>query len=1083
MKRKILGIVVAITMLTGLALGQASSSTAELRGNVTDPTGAIVPGSKVTLTDTVKGIVRTAVTDADGNYVFVGLLPSSYELKIEAQGFAATNARIDLTVGQQATLPFKLTAAALEATLNVTDGAVVIDTTRSYQAATINARNIVNLPIGRRSYLDYALLTPGVTDSDTIADASDFRVAQTPQSGLSFGGGNGRGNVVSIDGAETLNSSGGVLATLSQEAVQEFQIVRNSYSAEYGGASGGIVDIISKSGGNGIHGSAFGLFRDQRMDAKNIFDGKPDGKSKFNRQQYGGSFGGPLVKDRTFYFTSIERYTKNETTFVNLLRDPNIFNVNTASTDPLIRRQAAFFDGIASSTDPAALKGGVATLRSGLTTTNYARTVNLFNSSSGQFPFQGSQTMFSVRGDHVFSDKTSGYVRFYLNRAEEENQAAGSLTAVSRGRTQDFNNTGVLASHNTQFGSSLFNEVKFQYARNRLDNISNEQFGPEFNIEGYGNFNRDIFLPAQTIEHHYDIYDNVTKLAGSHTFKFGGSLWIWKVDTDSKTFLGGRFNFGSALPLSSLLGATPAAQRAHPLNQGVLGFSRGRNPDNTDYRDANGNGIADIFDTPMTSLQSFNLGLPIVYQQGFGDGRADSYTTRTGFYAQDTWRARQNLTLNYGLRYQINDEPFRIPTRYKDFQPRVGFSWDPFSDGKTAIRGGIGIYTGFVNNAIGNVTTELGGFGSPEEINIVLATATSGALGVPSSIAIYQSLLTRGVIGTRQISAADLAILGITPRAGAPLEVRFRIGDNYENPSSYQTSFGIQREIGGGFSLETSYMYSRGIHITRNRDNNQLKRTGPINPLNPDGGATFIRFPTAAQVAAGLTTDFAVPLRFQNNIWDSSADSFYHAFTASLTKRFSRRVGLNAHYTFSKAIDEVLDFNSDFSAQNPLNLNADRALSAFDQRHRAVFTAEVESPFQNLVARNWRIVPILISSSGRPFNILLGFDANNDGRSQSDRPGQAGRNTGIAENYLTLDMRLGRGFTIKETRRLEFTFEAFNLFNRVNMQGINNTVGTSLIGVTDFNLRGRRDRTPTEPLGFTSAGDARKLQLGLRFTF
>ena len=159
-----------------------------------------------------------------------------------------------------------------------------------------------------------------MVDADNIADSSDFRVAQTPQSGLSFGGNNGRGNMVQVDGAETLGASGGVQATVSQEAVQEFQVVRNSYSAELGGAAGGVVNIVSKSGGNNFHGGAFGLFRDKAFDARNAFDFNPNGQSPFNRQQYGGSFGGPLRQDKTFFFTAVERFSQERTSFVNLLR-------------------------------------------------------------------------------------------------------------------------------------------------------------------------------------------------------------------------------------------------------------------------------------------------------------------------------------------------------------------------------------------------------------------------------------------------------------------------------------------------------------------------------------------------------------------------------------------------------------------------------------------------------------------------------------------------------------------------------------------------------------------------------------------
>jgi hypothetical protein len=499
----------------------------------------------------------------------------------------------------------------------------------------------------------------------------------------------------------------------------------------------------------------------------------------------------------------------------------------------------------------------------------------------------------------------------------------------------------------------------------------------------------------------------------------------------------------------------------------------------------------------MTSLQSFNFGLPIVYQQGFGDASANSWTNRYGLYVQDAWKLRSNFTLNYGLRYAIHDEPFFIPTYKKDFQPRAGFSWDPRGDGKTAIRGGVGIFTGFLNNAVANVTTELSGMGDPSNINIVLATATSNALGLPTSFAVYQRLLANNVLGTRAITLADVAPLSINPGPGAPLEVRFRLGPGYRNPTTYQASLGVQRDLGAGISLELNYLYSRGIHITRNRDINQFKQAGPVNSLNPMGGSSFVRFPTAAQALAGLTSDFGNPRRFQDNVYETTANSFYHGFTAQAQKRFARNFSLNAHYTFSKAIDEVTDFNSDFSAQNPLNIRLDRALSSFDQRHRFVASGVIQSPFQNKIARDWLVAPIVVAQSGRPFNLLLGFDANGDGRSQSDRPGQAGRNTGRGEAFYSFDMRLARRFFAKESRYLEITVEGFNLFNRTNFQGINNVIGGACVGtnglpapctaggtpLTNFDLRGRADLRPTSPLGFTSASDPRQLQFGARLNF
>ncbi len=318
----------------------------------------------------------------------------------------------------------------------------------------------------------------------------------------------------------------------------------------------------------------------------------------------------------------------------------------------------------------------------------------------------------------------------------------------------------------------------------------------------------------------------------------------------------------------------------------------------------------------------------------------------------------------------------------------------------------------------------------------------------------------------------------MTPRPGAPLEVRFREDPNYNTPTTYQASLGLQQDLGRGFSLDLGYLFTRGLHITRNRDLNQFQQTGPPNPNNPNGGPTFRRVPGG---------DFRNFLRFQDNQYESSANSFYHAGTFAVTRRFANNFSVNAHYTYSKSIDEVTDFNSDFSAQNPLNLRLDRALSSFDQRHRAVFSGVFQSSSRNKFLRDFIFSPIFIAGSGRPFNLQLGFDANGDGRSQTDRPGTVGRNTGRGESFNSLDARLARRFPFGENKYLELTVEGFNLFNRTNFAGVNNIVGG--LPLADRNAletvtaRGIEGLAPTRPLGFTSAANARTFQFGARFNF
>jgi hypothetical protein len=1046
-----------------LVFPQASVSTSEIRGQVTDPQGNAVGGATITVTETSKGTTRIVNTDENGAYVILSLQPGTYTMKVEAAGFSPkTLTDIHLDVGQTASLPVALGVGGLQAEVNVVANSQVVEVERTQQSSIINEELITNLPINRRNYLDFALLTPGVSDSDNINDANDFRVAQTPQSGLSFGGNNGRGNSIMVDGASTDTNSGAVREVLGQEAVQEFQVNRNSYNAEYGGAFGGVVNIVSKTGSNDWHGSVFGYFRDDLFDARNAFDYNPNGISPFNRQQYGGSIGGPLSKDKTFLFTAFEGLNQTQTSFVNLLNDPNIFNL-TAGQESLF----TFLSGVPPFAPLAAgLRGAISAT---------PRTRALFESASGQFPFDSFDTVGSVRLDHAFSSKNTGYLRFNVADSHFENQAAGALTAVSRGRTINTFTGGVLASHTHFFAPTTINEMKAQFSYLNNDVIPNDVIGPEFNIDGFGNFNRDIFLPSFAIEKRYEIADNQSLVRGTHTLRLGGLYQAVFNATDSQTFFGGRFNFGAAIPLINLV---PAAVRT-PL---VAFLTQQSRPD-----------LIAVLNTPISALQSFNANAPIIYQQGFGESHFDGWSHRTAFYGQDTWKLHPNFTLNYGLRYYVENNVEPVPTDWNNLQPRIGFAWDPFKDGKMAIRGGYGIFVGPIDNQIVNVVNELSSSGDPSNINIVLATATSNALGVPTSIQIYQTLLAQGVIDHRTITAADLLQFGIIPGPNRPLEVRFRLGPNYENPYTQQASLAVQRDLGAGYGVEVSYLFSRGTHLTRNHDINPFKISGPLSPLS--GTPTFIRFPTTP----GQTSDFINPLRLQDNNYESTASSFYHAGTVQLTKRFSHNYAINANYTYSKTIDDVTDFNSDFSAQNPLDLRADRALSSFDQRHRFVFSAVLMSPAHGDTGmsrwlRDWVLSPIFIAGSGRPFNVLLGIDANGDGVSTRDRPcirtaaGQPcipnsniGRNTGIGEPFYNADMRLARRFTLSESKYVELTFEAFNLFNHTNYIGINNVIGTTPL--TDGRPHGIKGLAPTQPFAFTAAAPARQLQFGARFNF
>lgn len=1085
MKRRLLAVYVCLFLLgaTGTAQAQGVGASGDIRGTVTDPSGAVLPGATISITDVDRGIRRTVTADARGEYRMTGLLPTTYEVSVELQGFETQIRKgVVVTVGQTVLLDFQLNVSPQVTEVVVTTEMPLVETEKTQQANTVAEAYIRQLPIDRRDYLTYTLLVPGVVDSDAFADNSDFRVAQTPQSGISFYGSNGRGNNVTVDGSEANDDSGGVRLTLSQDAVQEFQINRSNYSAEFGGASGGVINIVSKSGTNDVHGSAFLFLRDDALDARDPFAvdsalqpgdpfsltarGEPVDPPS-NRQQFGGTLGFPIRKDKTFFFFGYEHLRRDESATASVLTDSSIFG-------PTLAQEAII----------AALGPAGACLRAVLTVNPTAgappgcpaepaisaRTepflVNLFVNNSGIFPFTGRSDLFSARLDHQVNDRNQLFFRYNFGDTRERNSNLAALVGFSRGNLVEQFDSTIVAGWYRQFSHRAQNEARVMWNYYTLDVTPNDPFGPEISLAGFGFFNRDIFLPSFTTGRRYEFADNLTFVTGSHKMKFGAYLLARDNETESHTFFPGRFNFG-------------------PLPGGLVSPA--------------------LASTTITALQAFKLGLPQFYQQGFGDPTVESVNPLVAFYWQDTWTPRPNLTLNFGVRYEYDKRYTPLRSDKNNFAPRFGFSWDPFNDHKSVIRGGYGIFYSPIYYQIDYVVRALGvvdGFRQIPQVFVPL-TGVPGLPGVSSAV-IFQTLLAQGVIGCTSttaeacITAANLTQFGINiTQTGPvpPLSVVFSGSPDYVNPYSQQGSFGIERELAPNFSISADYIFSRTLKITRARDKNLLP-TAPIGPL----GIRQWNVPPCTTTAP--TTCFVNPLILQDNVYESTGRAFYHGFIFSVTKRFSHHVSLFANYTLSKAIDEVVDFNSDFQPSDQTNLRGERALSSFDQRHKFVIAAVLESPWKGgagapvaeRIFSGFSLSPIVRANSGRPINVLAGADLNGDRHSTTDRPPGIGRNTGRGPNFWTFDLRVARSFGLGETRRLELLAEGFNLFNRLNFSSVNNSgLGTGVAAATAqcpavsvsglTRPEGRDVGNPSCALGFTSAFEPRRIQLGFRFTF
>ena len=1028
---------------------QAQAGSSEIRGFIVDANGSGIVDARVTATDSLRGLTRAVQSGANGDYWIGPLSPGTYQIKVEAPGFTTKIVEsVAVHVGDTAALKVRLEPGAVSTQIFVTTDLPVVETQRTQQSTTIDSRRIAELPINRRNYLDFSLLAPGVVETNDIVDGNDFRVAQTPTSGLSFGGSNGRGNMMLIDGVENFSDSGGIRPGVSQAAVQEFQINRNSFSAEFGGTMGGVINIVTKGGSNDWHGELFGFLRHRALQARNYFDPT---KSDFVRGQEGFSAGGPIRKDKLFFFGSLERLDRHETQFASLFWDPGIISNVTASQNQLL----SYLDGSPS------FKPLSAKLRSALIPNNYPGTVKLFTTNSGAFPFEGDNTQATLRLDRQWSARNTSFLRSSYSIATDQNAQVGALIGQNRGRTVASDDLALVANHIFIPAPGWVSETRAQFSRFNFAISPNDPFGPEINVTGYGVFGREIFQPFAVVERHYQLQENVNRTWKSHQIRFGVDVDAVRDAARHYSFGGGRFSFGEAIPLGSIINAagadpTLAASLAKTL------ATAGRSD------------LIPNLSKPVTALQAFALGLPTFYQQGFGDALLVSWQPRIGTYLQDTFSPFRNLTLSLGLRHELELNPDPLLTNKANFAPRFGFAWTPKIDGKTVIRGGFGLYYTQINIQAFTLPLTLNGVAIQQEF--IPITGNPGVINPKTrmpvtSADIYKTLSAQGVIGTRQIVRADLAQFGLFPGPNAPGRVLFGVTPDLKNPYGEQASLEIEHAF-GPVAASIAYEYNRGVHLLRSLDRNLFY---------------------SGRLASGQPTfGFKDPTILQNNVLESTANSSYNAFIVQVSQRYRRHISFSAHYTFSKAIDEVTDYNSDFQPQDQLNPRADRALSSWDQRHRAVVNAVVEasghpatgSRLLDAVVANWLFAPILAANSGRPFNVLAGYDNFGDNHPNTHRPYGLGRNTGRGPAYASFDARISRRFPLgKDGRRyIETIVEGFNLLNHTNFKTLNNTAGAVTLQQLPQPIVGQRAGT-TMPFGFTSAFDPRQLQLGLKLNF
>ena len=886
---------VATFLSTSVIFAQSQSNAADLQGFVRDPSGAVVQNATVTARNPATNTSRTTTSNDEGFYQIVNLPPGDYEVTAEAANFKRTVLpAVTLTVGQRADLDIPLEIGQIGESVTVTSANTeVVETSRTAVATTIDQQRIENLPINERNYLSFALTT------STVGRDNGRPIGPAPTSGLNFGGQRGRSNLVQVDGADnTDNSVNASRSTVSQEAVQEFQVVSNSYAAEFGRAAGGVVNVVTKGGTNELRGNVFGFIRHKSIQANNAFApldflrAQGQDKAPFTRGQYGATLGGPFNRDQTFFFFAVEQRRRNESGFFT----SNVAQDLTASvTIPLpglgprtfsniTPQQATFINTLLGSGSPALINAAVsyAFLASSggstaLTGTNPlpnpgsvpgvglgapigprfflsgapvpVGTVNAqgqpiafraLNNLQKIFPVTERTTFTSFRLDHNINKNNLFTFRFGYNpsdisgiQVESQNQSLGQ-NDFSRTGVQKLNDSTAVVTLNSTLSNNMVNEARFNFGERRALFTSGVPDAVAVNINGAAFFGREVFSPVQRTETRYQYTDNLTIVAGNHTLKFGGDVNFIRIpEAIFELNFAGLFNFGG-------------------LTASTLGFPASA-PD-------------------FTPVQQYGLGFPSTYIQGFGNPVSRLENNPMAVFGQDSWKIRPNLTLNYGVRYDIEFTQQIAPTPFIDplskinlsasdilaaqdalgvqqgfprdknnIAPRFALAWDPMSNGKTVIRAAYGIFydhpllaVGF-NSDIADAAQQqqfVGISGSPAPTALLNATqifqgtvcngTASGAAnpfclgaGLPATF------VTPGVAPGSQYQFGRQRFNDQTfPGFGPVLPFTLPVAKDFEFAYANQANFTIERQLTKDMSLSASYLFVGTHHLPHPRDIN-----------------------------------------------------------------------------------------------------------------------------------------------------------------------------------------------------------------------------------------------------------------------
>lgn len=1032
--------IAALCLLAGIGQVFAQSTvTGAITGKITDPQGAVVPNAAVTVTNTGTNSTVNVTATNDGSFRVTNLQPGIYSVEVAVSGFETfKQERVVVEVGQATPLDIKLGIAGQSATVEVTAEAPVINTNDNANAVNINQTSINELPINGRRWSNFALLTPGTVPDGTFGLISFRGISGLLNNNTIDGGDNNQAFFSEERGRTRINY------VISQAAIREFQVNTSNYSAEYGRSAGGVVNAVTKSGTNEFHGDLFYYNRNNRNGARNprafntvLVNGVSttvEAKPPDLRQQWGGTIGGPIVKDRLFFFFSYDQQKRN---FPGLAIFQNQNFLNTPNRTLLTSR--------------------------GLTNAQIDSTLAFLNSLSGENPRKGDQTLFLPKIDWLINDRNTFSISYNRMRWESPNGVQTS-PVVTRGRSNwgdDFVEVDSINGRlQTTLSANVLNEFRFQYGRD-----FESQFGsaplpgepttapggrsPSIFITNGFEFGTPTFLDRKSFpdERRYQFANTTTWISGRHTVKFGADINRVTDDIDNLFRGSGSYSYNN-------------------INDFIIDYVNFRTP---------------LAGTTVCATSTRTVGRCYTsqYQQGVGLTGLKLKTWDYNFFAQDDFRVTPRLTVNLGLRWEyiafpepqlpnssttvipydgrtVAEATSTMPDDKNNFGPRIGVAYDVFGDGKTSFRGGYGIYYGRVQSS--TIYNALINTGNPNGQAQVALQPTD-----PAS-PIFPNVLPSNITGT----------------VGGAIQF---FSEDFQAPLINQYDLILEHQIWRNTVVSVSYIGSLGRNLPTFFDlNNQVTGSTTYTVVGGPFDGRVFTLPRYTRFGGAVGTQALTRIQ-------STVKSEYNALVLQFNRRFTDGLQFQNSYTFAKATDtnqNSATFTQTNSPYDILDGSYDPGPSNFDVRHKFVssivwsptFYKGSRNSFGNYILNGWTISPIFTYYSGRP------YDGNVSGTSLNNSFGDnrfplLQRNAFRLPSLINLDARLSKRFRLTETMNLEFLAEAFNVANRTHVFGVNTTFYSRSGNNLNFNAGNFGQVTGTDSTLYRE----RQIQFAARFQF